>query len=46
VRERVCDPDFLRPLGFNYDEHDPLVYEKRMLATWFEQRFVKDKPPR
>jgi hypothetical protein len=46
VRERVCDPDFLRPLGFSYDEHDPVVYEKRMLDTWFEKRFGKGDRPR
>ena len=38
-RERVCDPDYLRPLEFQYDSHDPLVYEKRMLEHWFRQRF-------
>jgi hypothetical protein len=41
VKERVCDPEFLRPLPFSYDQHDPLVYEKRMLDEWFERRFVK-----
>ncbi len=41
VKERVCDPEFLRPLPFSYDPHDPLVYEKRMLDEWFERRFVK-----
>ena len=45
VRERVCDPDFLRPLGFKSDEHDPLVYEKRMLDDWFQRRFVKHEAP-
>jgi hypothetical protein len=45
-RERVCDPDYLRPLGPQYDEHDPLVYEKRMLEQWFQQRFGKTIPPR
>jgi hypothetical protein len=45
-RERVCDPDYLRPLGPQYDEHDPLVYEKRMLEQWFRQRFGKTIPPR
>jgi hypothetical protein len=29
-----------------YDEHDPLVYEKRMLEQWFRQRFAKTIPPR
>jgi Protein of unknown function (DUF3016) len=38
-RERVCDPEYLRPLGPRYDEHDPLVYEKRMLEQWFRTRF-------
>ena len=41
-RERVCDPNFLRSLGpgySGYSEHDPLVYEKRMLEEWFRTRF-------
>lgn len=46
VRERVCDFQFMRPLGFKYDEHDPLVYEKRMLDEWFERRFAKGEAPR
>ena len=46
VRERVCDPEFLRPLEFSYDEHDALVYEKRMLDRWFERRFVKREASR
>jgi len=45
-RERVCDLDYLRPLEAPYDEHDPLVYEKRMLEQWFRQRFAKTTPPR
>jgi hypothetical protein len=45
-RERVCDPDYLRPLEPQYDEHDPLVYEKRMLEQWFRQRFAKITPSR
>jgi hypothetical protein len=45
-RERVCDLDYLRPLGPRYDEHDPLVYEKRMLDEWFRQRFAKAVPSR
>jgi hypothetical protein len=45
-RERVCDPDFLRPLEPRDDEHDPLVYEKRMLERWFRRRFEKAAPPR
>jgi hypothetical protein len=43
-RERVCDPDFLRPLEPQYSEHDPLVYEKRMLDQWFRERFAKPPP--
>jgi hypothetical protein len=39
-RERVCDPEFLRPVRMGYSEHDPLVYEKRMLEEWFRARFV------
>jgi hypothetical protein len=46
MRERVCDFDYLRPLPFKYDEHDPLAYEKRMLDEWFQRRFVKGEPPR
>jgi DUF3016 family protein len=42
-KERVCDTDYLRPLGVGYTENDPLVYEKRMLDEWFRARFV---PPR
>lgn len=37
--ERVCDTDFLRRLEPRYSEHDPLVYEKRMLDEWFRKRF-------
>jgi hypothetical protein len=44
VRERVCDAEFLRPLEFRYDVHDPLVYEKRMLDEWFQRRFAKGAP--
>ena len=40
-RERVCDPDYLRPLAPQYSQHDPLVYEKRMLEQWFRKRFAK-----
>jgi hypothetical protein len=43
--ERVCDLDYLRQLEPQYDEHDPLVYEKRMLEYWFRQRFAKAAPP-
>src|ERR1700680_3411279 len=44
-RERVCDPDFLRPMDSSkYSEHDPLVYEKRMLEQWFRERFAKAAP--
>jgi len=45
-RERVCDPDFLRTMDPKYSEHDPLVYEKRMLEQWFRQRFAKATPQR
>jgi hypothetical protein len=45
-RERVCDTDFLRALGPRYDEHDPLVYETRMLDEWFRKRFAKGEPAR
>ena len=45
-RERVCDNDYLRPLGPRGDAHDPLVYEKRMLETWFQERFAKGKAAR
>jgi len=44
-RERVCDPDYLRPLETQYNEHDPLVYEKRMLAQWFRERFAVGGQP-
>ena len=44
-RERVCDPDYLRPLETPYNEHDPLVYEKRMLAQWFRERFAAGGQP-
>ena len=45
-RERVCDREYLRPLEPKYSEHDPLVYEKRMLEEWFRERFVKAALPR
>ena len=45
-RERVCDPDYLRPLEAQYDAHDQLVYEKRMLDQWFQARFANNPPPR
>src|SRR5262249_5716195 len=38
-RERICDTTYLRRLEPRYSEHDPLVYEKRMLDEWFRQRF-------
>lgn len=44
--ERICDLDYLRPLEFRYESHDPLVYEKRLLDTWLRERFVKGTPPR
>ncbi len=40
ARERVCDMDYLRPAPLRSDQHDPLVYEKRMLEEWFRERFV------
>lgn len=43
-RERVCDPEFLRSLAPQYSEHDPLVYEKRMLEQWFRERFAAKAP--
>jgi hypothetical protein len=42
----VCDNDYLRTLGGRFDEHDPVVYEKRMLDQWFQERFAKGKAPR
>jgi hypothetical protein len=42
-RERVCDPDFLRPLSFKNTQNDPLGYEKRMLEEWFKARFAPPK---
>jgi hypothetical protein len=39
-KEHLCDTDYLRPLGVGYRENDPLVYEKRMLTEWFQQRFA------
>jgi hypothetical protein len=36
----------LRPLEPQYNEHDPLVYEKRMLEHWFRERFAKAAPAR
>jgi hypothetical protein len=53
TRERVCDLDYLRPLPVRASEHDPLVYEKRMLHEWFRERFAspassspRGSPPR
>ena len=43
-RERVCDPNYLRRLEPKYSEHDPLVYEKRMLEHWFRARFAPAAP--
>jgi hypothetical protein len=40
-RERVCDPEFLRPVEPAYSPHDPLAYEKRMLEEWFKARFAR-----
>ena len=44
---RICDPGYLRQLEPQYDEHDPLVYEKRMLEVWFRKTFAKaaDRAP-
>ena len=39
-RERVCDLDYLFAPARGADEHDPLVYEKRMLEDWFRRRFA------
>lgn len=44
--ERVCDVDYLRPLEFKYDAHDALVYEKRMLDRWLQERFARGALPR
>jgi hypothetical protein len=44
--DRVCDPGYLRTLEPQYDEHDPLVYEKRMLEVWFRKKFGKPEPGR
>ena len=46
VRERVCDPDFLRQLPPRESANDPLVYEKRMLDDWFRARFGASAKPR
>lgn len=45
-RERICDPDYLRPLEHQYESNDPLVYEKRMLEQWFRKRFANAAPTR
>ena len=45
-RERVCDMDYLRRVTGRYSEHDPLVYEKRMLDEWFALRFGRTAPVR
>jgi hypothetical protein len=39
-KERLCDTDYLRPLGPRDSQHDALVYEKRMFEEWFRQRFA------
>lgn len=44
--ERLCDNNYLSPPGPKHDEHDPLVYEKRMLDKWFQDRFAKSKTQR
>ena len=45
ARERLCDTDYLRRSPLRNDEHDPLVYEKRMLETWFRERFATSGSP-
>ena len=40
ARERVCDLDYLFAQPRGADQHDPLVYEKRMLDDWFRKRFA------
>ena len=45
-RERVCDLDYLTPMGSRGDDGDPLVYEKRMLEAWFKERFARTGTPR
>lgn len=45
-RERVCDLDYLTSIGNRADNGDPLVYEKRMLEAWFQERFARIKPKR
>jgi len=45
-RERICDLDYLTPMGTRGDEHDPLVYEKRMIERWFQERFARNRPRR
>lgn len=41
VRERVCDPYYMRSLGARYHADQFLVFEKRMLEHWFKQRFAR-----
>lgn len=45
-RERVCDMDYLTTIGSRGDSGDPLVYEKRMLEAWFQERFARIKAKR
>ena len=45
-RERVCDMDYLMSIGNRADNGDPLVYEKRMLEAWFQERFARIKAKR
>lgn len=40
TRERVCDPDYLFSPPRGAEQNDPLVYEKRMLESWFRRRFA------
>jgi hypothetical protein len=38
-KERVCDPDYLAGARSGEGQNDPVIYEKRMLRRWIEQRF-------
>ena len=44
-RERVCDLDYLRPVGPRNSPNDPLAYEKRMLEDWFKARIAEPRRP-
>lgn len=46
-QESVSDIDYLRLRPLVQTDLQPLPYERRMLSTWFEQRFCKpDANPR